>query len=445
MHLGTILLGAVMFLNCASACRKSGQPQVKFNKRAGRVCQDKLYQCFTQSPSLAQEYCTSSVGLPSTTLTVTVTPAPIPTTTEEVVTVTSTVQRREAQAGGAIAKRLGSSLSQQQLGCAPESTTRTWPASRWASACSRIGVTSLTFPETTTIEAAVVPTVVTITTTVVTTPLTTITSCPPSPTYNGQPALCYAPSNLPAACQHLQTSAINSRSVSWTANMCSQSLNRFSMTLGPGARACFPTSWPVNPAATAASATRSAIYSCLNEPQNSIVCQYAAECARATFPVDQIPATPFPAPKPAIGEDILDSTGTFESYGTSLDALLADWVVSGTGWPNHLSLALSEARSHSGRRSLMIRYLNTSGGGVDLKAFQGRSIPVIPGRTTSSRSGLVLNEVMGPNKPVNQWRSVSIVFTARTSWVQLAFNFGGNVGGGVCDLYVDDVTFMRLD
>lgn len=448
----------MLLLNGAAACRKSEKHQVKFNKRAGRVCQDKLYQCFTQSLSLAQEYCTSSLDLPSTTLTVTVTPAPIPTTEEEVVTVTSTVQK---PVGGAIEKRIASSVSQQQLGCAPESTTRTWPASRWTSACSRIGVTSLTFAETTTLQPVVVPTVVTVTTTVVTTPLTTATSCPPSPTYNGQPVLCYAPSMLPAPCQQLQTSAILSRSLSLTATMCSQFLTRYGMTLGPSARACFPTSWPVNPAATAASSTRSAIYSCLNEAQNSIICQYDAECATATFPVDQIPATPFPAPKPPVGDDILNSTGTFESYGTSLDALYTDWAVSGTGWPNHLSLALSETRSHSGQRSLMIRYLNTSGGGVDLK----RNIPVIPGRTyefkvwfqhtiSAQTNGMylyvypvgpTLNEVLGPNKPVNQWRSASVVFTAKTSWVQLVYNFGGNVGGGVCDLYLDDVTFKRLD
>ncbi|KAK3314123.1 hypothetical protein B0H66DRAFT_630526 [Apodospora peruviana] len=454
MYLAPTLLGSLLLLNGATACRKSEKPQGKFKKRTGRVCQDKLYQCFAQSPPLSQEYCTSSLGLPSTTLTVTVTPAPILTTQEEMVTVTSTVQPPDRVAfkrDGAIERRIAtSSASQQQLGCAPESTIRIWPASRWTS--------------TTTAEPATVPTVVTITTTSVTTPLTTITSCPPFPTYNGQPALCYTPSNLPSFCQQLKTSAINSRSLSQSAVYCSQSLTQYGMTLAPDARACFPTSWPANPAATAASSTRSAIYSCLIEPQKSVLCQYDVECDTATFPVDQVPTTPFPAPNPAVGDDILNSTGTFGSYGTSLDALY-DWAVSGTGWPNHLSLALSDARSHSGRRSLVIRYLNTRGGGVDLKAFQGKDIPVVPGRryefkvwfqhTISAQTngiylygypaGLILNEVLGPNKPDNQWRQASISFIATTSWVQLVFNFGGNVGGGVCDLYLDDVTFKRSD
>ncbi|KAM7216043.1 hypothetical protein V8F06_008516 [Rhypophila decipiens] len=462
MQVTSALLGGLLLLNGATACRKSEKSrEVKFMPRAtGRVCQDKLYRCFTQSSSLAQEYCTSSLGLPSTTTTVTVTPSPVPTTQEEVVTVTSTVKP-----GPIIRKGIASSLSApQQLGCAPESTTRTWPASRWTSACSRIGVTSLTLTETTTLEPATVPTVVTVTTTVVTTPLTTMTSCPPSPTYNGQPALCYATSGLPVPCEQLGTMAIFSRSVSLSANQCSQALTRYGMSLGAGARACFPTSWAYVPAATAASSTRSAIYSCLNQPQNSILCQYDSECATSTFPVNQVPATPFPGPTPAIGENILEPIGTFESYQT-LDAFYADWAVSGSGWPNHLSIALSETRSHSGRRSVMIRYLNTSGGGADLKAFQGRNIPVVPGRTyefkvwfqhtiSAQTNGIYLyaypgnvrlNEVLGPNRPVNEWREARVVFTATTSWAQLVFNFGGNVGGGVCDLYLDDVTFKRLD
>ncbi|KAK4175772.1 WSC domain-containing protein [Triangularia setosa] len=283
--------------------------------------------------------------------------------------------------------------------------------------------------------------------------LTTITSCPPAPTYNGKPELCYESGNLPTVCKQLASSTLNSRSVGPSMSACKTALGRFGMTPLPAATACFPTTaMPANPASSVARSVADSVYACLNAPTASVLCQSDSECVTNTYTVGQVPA-----PTPTTGVDLLKGDGTFE------DGTVGDWVVSGS--TNIVISSVSNARPRSGSLGMHMRYLNTNGGSSRFTT----TTPVIPGKQyrynlfclhTNPAALVSLYVYVYPNslsnsfddaavyqKPANVWFTRTITFTATSSWVQLAFDVGGNRlnnGDGVDDVYIDDVTLVRL-
>ncbi|KAK0736199.1 WSC domain-containing protein [Apiosordaria backusii] len=279
--------------------------------------------------------------------------------------------------------------------------------------------------------------------------LTTITSCPPAPTYNGTPARCYGPGGLPAICRSLSSSNLNSRSVAGSVSGCKSALTRYGMTPVPAASACFPTTViPANPASSVARSIADSVYACLNAPTASVICQSDSACVTNTYTVGQVPS-----PTPTLGVDLLEGDGTFE------DGTLGNFVV---GASTHLvSTTVSPARPRSGSLGLHMRYLNVNGGGNSLTY----TMPVVPGKqyrwslfcqhtNQASLTSLYLyvypdllqtsfNEAQLYQTPANVWQTRTITFTAAASWVQLVFNVGGNVNS-VDDVYIDDITLIRL-
>ncbi|KAK4184351.1 WSC domain-containing protein [Podospora australis] len=280
--------------------------------------------------------------------------------------------------------------------------------------------------------------------------LTTITSCPPIPTYNGTPELCFA--KLPAGCQRL-TSSFNSRSLATMVASCRARMTAYGFTASPAAVACFPTSpIPQVPAATAASATASAVFACLNQPAASLLCQSDSNCVTNTYTVGQVPA-----PTPVVGVDVLQGSGGFESGNMN------DWAVSGAGLAV-VETSVTDEFSRSGRYSLRAFYNNKNGGSISIQ----KTAKVIPDQTyeykfwfwhTNSAATTSLyqyiygadifstpfTEAQLSNTAAGVWRTRSITFVATGSWVQLTIQTGGNVGsGGTNTIYIDDLTLTRL-
>ncbi|KAK4666514.1 hypothetical protein QC763_300910 [Podospora pseudopauciseta] len=279
--------------------------------------------------------------------------------------------------------------------------------------------------------------------------LTTITDCPPTPTYNGNPAYCYASGGLPAACRQLASTTLNSRSVGSSMSACKSALTRYGMPTNPAATACFPTTaLPVVPSSALARSVADSVYACLHAPTASVICQSDSACATNTYTVGQVPS-----PTPSTGVDLLKGDGGFE------DGTLGDWVL---GPSTHLvSTTISNARPKSGSRGLLMRYLNVNGGGNSLTY----NLPVVPGQqyrfslsfqhtNPSAATSLYLyvypdilqtsfTEAQLNGAPANAWGTREITFTAKASWVQLVLNVGGNVAA-TNDVYIDDITFVRL-
>ncbi|KAK4202426.1 WSC domain-containing protein [Triangularia verruculosa] len=279
--------------------------------------------------------------------------------------------------------------------------------------------------------------------------LTTITSCPPAPTYNGTPERCYASGSLPAACRQLASTTLNSRSVGSSMSACKSALTRYGMPQNPAATACFPTTaLPAVPASSVARSVADSVYACLHAPTASVVCQADSECVTNTYTVGQVPS-----PTPSIGVDLLKGDGTFE------DGTVGDFVIGSA--TNLVSTTVTNARPHSGSLGLLMRYLSVNGGGNSLTY----NLPVVPGKqyrfslyyqhtNPSAATSLYLyvypdvlqtsfTEAQLVGTPANVWGTRSITFMAAASWVQLVFNVGGNTGQ-TNDVYIDDVTFVRL-
>ncbi|KAL0934763.1 uncharacterized protein CTRU02_209354 [Colletotrichum truncatum] len=284
--------------------------------------------------------------------------------------------------------------------------------------------------------------------------MTTITNCPAAPTYNGSPEFCYLTGSLPVACQTLSKGFNNFRAMSTSLSSCSAQINRmkaYGATAIPQATACFPSlrSNQSPPNAADGTATAISVYSCLLEPTNSVACQVDSECKTSTYVVGQVPS-----PTPSIGVNLLKDGG-FESGTTG------EWV-GGASNP-HVQIAVNGARPRSGSYSLTETFLNTNGATY---AFT-RTMKVTPGRTytfqvpywNSNPAALTsLYLYVYPNvfatdfntaqlyqAAANQWLARTITFTATSSWVQILFSFGGNVGGGVNQIYIDDISFVRLN
>ncbi|KAK3681130.1 hypothetical protein B0T22DRAFT_495106 [Podospora appendiculata] len=122
------------------------------DKRASVCTQDNLYRCFTQSLSLASEYCTKSMFLPGSTETVTITPT---VTSTSIVTVTGNAPPPALTP----VKRAVTTSKPAQLGCLTGLVaTSVFPSVRWTSACSCIGITAVKVSATVTGVAVTVPT-----------------------------------------------------------------------------------------------------------------------------------------------------------------------------------------------------------------------------------------------------------------------------------------------
>jgi len=291
--------------------------------------------------------------------------------------------------------------------------------------------------------------------------MTTITSCPPTSTYNGSPELCYSP--LPTACQRL-TSSIHPAMLSNSVTACQRVLPAYGMTTAPAASACFPTTRILpNMAPTAASSMVSSLLSCLNAPSASLICQFDSECVTETHTVGEVPT-----PTPSTGVDLLNGAGNFES-GNWLDSWAIQWSLDPVGYRGtYLTYVVDGTRPRSGGRSLHLHFTNLNG----VSGTAVKFVRVVPGATYrfelsashTNPAGYnflylnVLNNMLQSSgdsatfhdKPANVWETRSLTFTATTSQVQIGFQFGGNVvgdigsPGGVNDIFIDDVTFVRL-
>ncbi len=277
--------------------------------------------------------------------------------------------------------------------------------------------------------------------------LTTITSCPPTPTYNGSPSACFVSGGLFAECKSL-TGTAGGRALNGYVADCSYSLKSYATLLAPAATSCWP-------AYVANSVAASSVYACLVAPTASLICSYDSNCATNTYTVGQEPT-----PVPTIGVNLLPDP-SFES-GT-----LGKWVVT-EALGSAIQISVSSAMPKTGDYSVAMHADNTNGY-ADYITIS--NIPVVPGATYQfTYSSLQTNPAalttfvayafpqgatnMNYNTPTtppaNQWQAGTLTFTAATSWVNLAFWVAGNrlgtVGSaqGINDIYLDDVSFVRL-
>ncbi|KAL0932353.1 uncharacterized protein CTRU02_213306 [Colletotrichum truncatum] len=335
----------------------------------------------------------------------------------------------------------------------PSSTSATSTVS-FSSSPTSSQLTSSEFPSST----LIVPT----TTTSSGLGLTTITECPSAPTYNGTPDFCYVTGNLPQACETLTSRWVGLwQELSASAQYCKSILTSWGMTPVPQATSCFPTSYTpqITRDTAALSATASSILKCLNEPRNSLLCQFDSNCRTSTYTVGQVPSA-----TPSIGVNLLKDGG-WES-GTT-----ADWNVSkGTATTgDYITLSVNSASARSGKYGLSVSYNNMNSATMDFRRIQ----KVVPGRTyqlqvyywhTSTTANFFLNIYFYPNKvqtaalsqnmkntAVNQWNVATVTFTPTSSWVMIYMMLGsglqypaGNPAGTEL-AYIDDVSFTQIN
>ena len=278
--------------------------------------------------------------------------------------------------------------------------------------------------------------------------LTTITSCPPTPTYNGSPAACFAPGKLFAECKSM--TAAGGRILDSYASGCRYKLLSYTALLAPAATTC----WPAN-GYVANSVTASSVYDCLGAPTASLICSYDSNCATSTYTVGEEPT-----PVPTIGVNLIPDP-SFES-GT-----MDNWTVTERAG-SALQVSVGSVMPKTGDYSLTMHTDNTNGFS-DYITINGLS--VVPGATyrfsysalqTNANAVTSLSAWAFPqlvtnydynSAPVitpNQWQAGTLTFTAATSWVNMAFVISGNRVGtpgsaqGINDIYIDDVSFVRL-
>ncbi len=248
----------------------------------------------------------------------------------------------------------------------------------------------------------------------------------------------------------MTAAGIGGRILDSYASACRYSLLSYATLLAPAATAC----WPAN-GYVANTVTASSVYDCLAAPTASLICSYDSNCATSTYTVGEEPT-----PVPTIGVNLIPDP-SFES-GT-----MGNWTVTERGG-SALQVSVGLARSKTGDYSLAMHTGNTDGFS-DYITINGLS--VVPGATYRfSYSALQTNAnaltsvsvwafpQMATNydynsAPVitpNQWQAGSLTFTAATSWVNMAFLVSGNRLGtsgsaqGINDIYIDDVSFVRL-
>lgn len=245
------------------------------------------------------------------------------------------------------------------------------------------------------------------------------------------------------------TKSGNSAYLSMMMGQCKGALTTNGNAPNPVATACFPTSFASN--SIAALSTASSVYSCLGTA--SIFCTFESACITKTYTVGQVPS-----PTPTLGINLVQNSG-FESDD------LAPWK-SSNSQPN-IAVSISNARSRSGLAAFLARYLNVNGSGASVTQvvkglepggrYEARmwymhtnaaattyiSLSAEPGR-------FAVPELSLNGSPANQWTEMVLSFTPVSSWVELRFYPRGLVAGaygtdgGKDDIYVDDITLVRL-
>lgn len=297
------------------------------------------------------------------------------------------------------------------------------------------------------------PTTVTSPTTTEGPSLTTITDCPPAPTWVGTPEMCFYP-ELPPDCESLTSSlhAVHSASMSMYLEFCWWGVTWPGMTAPHSAMAatCFPTSTAEYPPdVAAATSTMHSAYSCL---KSALACTFDSACVTKTYLVGQVPV-----PTPSTGVDLIQDGG-FES-GT-----FGNWTILEPS--AHYTLDISNGRPKTGGFALRGQYHNTASADIYLQ----RTLPVEPGKQYQVKASYLHESNMGgafylyandfmteywtavfEGKPVNVWEDRVLTFTASTSWVTVKLNIGQNMSGGrgspggMNTVWIDDVTLIRLD
>ncbi|KAK4184466.1 WSC domain-containing protein [Podospora australis] len=280
--------------------------------------------------------------------------------------------------------------------------------------------------------------------------LTTITSCPSTSTYNGVPEMCYQ--SLPEACRRLNSALPNRASMSSSLGLCKSALTSYALTPVPAASACFPANWAANPPAASATSTIRSVYSCLQAPAASVICQSASSCSTNTYPV-----TAVPSPTPSLGVDLIKDGG-FETGSRGL------WTVKGTNLNDMgITHGVSTVQKKSGTYSYRINFVNFFDASITLE----RVVRVEPGkqyrftvpfwhqRRVGSFTilaypvGASNGGAISPSLPNSSWNERAVTFTATSSWVQLQIVYTATQSGGLFSsngqntIYVDDATFVR--
>ncbi|KAK0732550.1 WSC domain-containing protein [Apiosordaria backusii] len=276
--------------------------------------------------------------------------------------------------------------------------------------------------------------------------LTTITRCPPTPTWVGRPEMCYD-TTLPYQCEQLASTLYQPQGMSWALLNCQGVITRYG--LQPNPTTCFPTSTAVNPPdAAAATSTIRSVHSCL---RSAYICTKASTCVTNTYPVGQVPV-----PTPTTGVELL-SDGGFES------GQWGNWTL--TGDTTRMYGQVSTLNPRAGSYSYHIHNPNYSSAALWLS----RNIAVEPGKYYRFKTNVWITNSQVENNirlmanpagynqliqlrytTAGMWREVSFTFPATSSWLELQLLvtaqplYNGQQWEGSNNIFVDDVSLVRL-
>ena len=197
--------------------------------------------------------------------------------------------------------------------------------------------------------------------------LTTITSCPPKPTYVDQPGFCV--SSFPSICSALTNYDAAISYMSYSLDACRRSVSVLTASIANPATTCFPSlsfGYVVKDRA-AATSTLSSVQSCFLAPSNSLVCQFDSTCATKTYTVGQEPSK-----TPSLDNKEIFQDGGFES-GT-----LGGWKASSIAGVNYATLkpVISTVKPHSGKYSISVKFDKTNNAHITWE----RTVPLTPGK-----------------------------------------------------------------
>ena len=279
--------------------------------------------------------------------------------------------------------------------------------------------------------------------------LTTVTNCPLSSTLADPSASCWW--KMPLACDALATETM-AFAASFSVGLCSQTLKPMPTNVA----SCFP-------AYFAYGDTASTIYNCLQTA--GIVCQYASDCATATYTVGEEPTAtatytagdePTATPTPALQNPGFES-GATEGWTITQDSPFSPQDV-------------SNARAHSGNNALRAVFLNENGHSATIS----QSVFVVPGGnyifsalvshdSANMNSGCFMFVYAKPyvsyaqvqvqfrDMPAGIWQQVSVNLQAAASFANLSIQFSCHTAGdlnsdtGKDTLYIDDISLIRTD
>jgi hypothetical protein len=251
--------------------------------------------------------------------------------------------------------------------------------------------------------------------------LTTITSCPPKPTYVDQPGFCV--SSFPSICSALTNYDAAISYMSYSLDACRRSVSVLTASIANPATTCFPSlpfGYTVKDRA-AATYTLSSVQSCLLAPSNSLICQFDSTCATKTYTVGQEPSkTPS-----SDGKEIFQDGG-FES-GT-----LGGWKASSIAGVNYATLkpVINTAKPHAGKYSISVKFDKTNNAQITWE----RTVPLIPGKIyelstwfwiemTSANNDAVCQYMFGGSSDGN---TVQVKKASVPQWVQAKRQYTNN-------------------